>query len=171
MNILLAVYYYYLLLILIIFFLKRKVDLCAEDSGLKTSNLHKLSPFTLDNEECVLEIAKLLTINFVLVLKSPVIVTRTFVDSIVSFLSSQPKHHFHLLDGASSSSSSPSSSPSVSSPSTFSYINSHYIVECMSTMDTIRALCLPGLFSNIYLASEMANQIIKVCEYINIINK
>jgi hypothetical protein len=127
--------------------LHRRVDFCAKDSALQSADLRKLIPFKTF-EECgsdtVAEIAKLLTIHFVHSLKSPVIVTPTFMDSVISFLKSQPKipirgSHDHLqpLDG-------------------------DHIVECMSTLDTIRALCSPGLFQGLYTSVKMANYIILV---------
>lgn len=122
------------------------MDYCAKDSGLETADLSKIVPFKLEGAT-VVEVAKLLTIHFVHTLKSPVIVTPTFLQSVVSFLESQPKNS-HLMNGGGES----------------EILNGDHIVECMSTLDTIRALCFPGLYRGLFTSVQIANYIILVCE-------
>lgn len=130
----------------------RRVDYCAKDSGLETADLGKLVPFTLENKTTILEVAKLLTIHFVHTLKSPVIVTPTFLDSVVSFLESQPKNT--TLNHSNHTNNNKENHETL--------INGDHMVECMSTLDTIRALCFPGLFRGLFTSVQIVNYIVEV---------
>jgi hypothetical protein len=126
------------------------VQFHAVDIGLENADLLELIPFNTANDSCVLETARLLTINFVHCLKSPVIVTPSFLGSLVSFIKSQPKRKSE--EDESSNNNNEQLGP----------LDEHYIVDCMSSLDTIRALCIAGMFNGLYRSVQTANYIIKV---------
>ncbi len=118
------------------------MNLCAEDSGLEKVDFTKIVPFSFQRDDTLVETAKLLTILIVHILKSPVIVTPTFVETIVSFLKNQSNH---------SKDAPPPSTP----------LDIDHYVESLSTLNTIRALCIPGLYHGIAEATRITNMIIQ----------
>lgn len=136
--------------------IQRRLTISAKDASIETADVRKLAPFSFD-PDCVAEVARVLAILIVHILKSPVIVTPTFHESLSSVITSQPSRP----DGASSSPSLSSSPSSPSSPSATYPLDVDHVVDCLSALNTIRALCIPGLFQGIATSVRTANFIIE----------